>query len=65
MAQQVAWSTGKPGKENLMLYVEADTAAYYGKLAQRAGFFAPGGNFRGPRRRKGNGGRLRSCRRDS
>jgi len=33
MAQQVAWSSGKPGKENLMLYVEADTAAYYGKLA--------------------------------
>src|SRR5450432_2085490 len=33
MAQQVAWAMGKPGKENLMLYMEADTAAYSGKLA--------------------------------
>ncbi len=32
MAQQVAWSVGKPGKENLMLYLEAGTAAYSGKL---------------------------------
>ncbi len=32
MAQQVAWAMGKPGKENLMLYMEADTAAYSGKL---------------------------------
>jgi len=32
-AQQVAWSTGKPGKENLMLYLEAGTAAYSGRLA--------------------------------
>ncbi len=33
MAQQVAWSSGKPGKENIMLYLEAGTAAYSGKLA--------------------------------
>jgi serine/threonine protein kinase/tetratricopeptide (TPR) repeat protein len=32
MAEQVSWSTGKPGKENLMLYLEAGTAAYSGKL---------------------------------
>ena len=28
MAEQVSWSAGKPGKENLMLYLEAGTAAY-------------------------------------
>ncbi|MDP9340120.1 MAG: protein kinase [Acidobacteriota bacterium] len=38
MSQQVAWSSGKPGKENLMLFVEADTAAYYGKLASARDF---------------------------
>jgi eukaryotic-like serine/threonine-protein kinase len=32
MAEQVAWSAGKPGKENIMLYLEAGTAAYFGKL---------------------------------
>ena len=32
MAQQVAWAEGKPGKENVMLYLEAGTAAYSGKL---------------------------------
>jgi tetratricopeptide (TPR) repeat protein len=32
MAQQVSWSVGKPGKENLMLYLEAGTEAYSGKL---------------------------------
>jgi eukaryotic-like serine/threonine-protein kinase len=32
MAEQVSWSAGKPGKENLMLYLEAGTAAYSGKL---------------------------------
>ncbi|HEY2353074.1 MAG TPA: protein kinase [Candidatus Acidoferrum sp.] len=32
MARQVAWSAGKPGIENLMLYAEADTDAYFGKL---------------------------------
>jgi serine/threonine protein kinase/tetratricopeptide (TPR) repeat protein len=33
MAQQVSWASGKPGKENAMLYLEASTAAYSGKLA--------------------------------
>ena len=32
MAQQVSWSVGKPGAENSMLYLEAGTAAYSGKL---------------------------------
>jgi len=32
MAQQVSWSVGKPGKENIMLYLEAGTAAHSGKL---------------------------------
>jgi serine/threonine protein kinase/tetratricopeptide (TPR) repeat protein len=38
MAQQVSWATGKPGKENVMLYMEADTAAYSGKLASARDF---------------------------
>ncbi len=33
MAKQVAWSSGKPGLENAMLNLEANTAAYSGKLA--------------------------------
>jgi hypothetical protein len=33
MAQQVSWASGKPGKENVMLYLQASTAAYSGKLA--------------------------------
>jgi serine/threonine protein kinase/tetratricopeptide (TPR) repeat protein len=33
MAQQVAWATGKPGKENVMLYLEASSAAFAGQLA--------------------------------
>jgi eukaryotic-like serine/threonine-protein kinase len=32
MAQQVSWSAGKPGKENIMLNLEAGTAAFSGKL---------------------------------
>ncbi|MGB2629544.1 MAG: protein kinase [Candidatus Acidiferrum sp.] len=32
MSEQVVWSVGKPGKENVMLSVEAGTAAYQGKL---------------------------------
>jgi serine/threonine protein kinase/Flp pilus assembly protein TadD len=32
MAQQVAWAGGKPGKENIMLNLEAGTASYSGKL---------------------------------
>jgi eukaryotic-like serine/threonine-protein kinase len=33
MAQQISWSAGKPGKENIMLYLEAGTAAFAGKLS--------------------------------
>jgi eukaryotic-like serine/threonine-protein kinase len=32
MAQQMAWAAGKPGVEDILLSVEADTAAYYGQL---------------------------------
>jgi eukaryotic-like serine/threonine-protein kinase len=32
MAEQVSWSVGKPGTENSMLYLEAGTAAYSGRL---------------------------------
>ena len=32
MAQQVAWSAGKPGAEDELLGLEADTAAYSGRL---------------------------------
>jgi serine/threonine protein kinase/Flp pilus assembly protein TadD len=32
MAQQVAWATGKPGVEDVILALEADTAAYSGQL---------------------------------
>ena len=32
MAQQLAWSAGKAGVENAMLRLEADTAAYAGRL---------------------------------
>ncbi len=32
MAQQVAWSANKPGVEDLLMYEEADAAAYYGRL---------------------------------
>jgi serine/threonine protein kinase/Tfp pilus assembly protein PilF len=34
MAQQVAWSAGKPAIEDLMLASEGFTAAYFGKLAE-------------------------------
>jgi serine/threonine protein kinase/Flp pilus assembly protein TadD len=34
MAQQLAWSVGKPGVENAMLRLEADTAAYAGHLGK-------------------------------
>jgi serine/threonine protein kinase len=33
MGEQVAWSTGKPGVEDVLLGYEADTSAYSGKLA--------------------------------
>jgi DNA-binding winged helix-turn-helix (wHTH) protein len=32
MARQVAWATGKPGAEDLLLKQEADTKAYFGQL---------------------------------
>jgi eukaryotic-like serine/threonine-protein kinase len=32
MAEQVAWATGKPGKESVLLGLESATAAYQGKL---------------------------------
>ncbi|MGH9776204.1 MAG: protein kinase domain-containing protein [Candidatus Acidiferrales bacterium] len=38
MAQQVAWSTGKPGVEDVLLYEEADTAAYSGRLGKAREF---------------------------
>jgi len=34
MAKQVAWAMGKPGKENVSLYFQADTAAFAGQLAK-------------------------------
>jgi len=33
MEQQATWAMGKPGKENIMLYIEASSAAFAGKLA--------------------------------
>ena len=39
MAEQVSWSMGKPGTENVALLLEASTAAYYGKLAVARQFF--------------------------
>jgi len=38
MTQQVAWSAGKPGVEDQFLYMEADTAAYSGRLAKAREF---------------------------
>jgi eukaryotic-like serine/threonine-protein kinase len=34
MAQQVAWATGKPAVEDVLLSVEADTASYFGQLGK-------------------------------
>ncbi|MFY9530819.1 MAG: serine/threonine-protein kinase [Candidatus Acidiferrales bacterium] len=42
MAQQVAWSVGKPGVEDVLLAVEADTAAYSGRLAKGRVFSSRG-----------------------
>jgi serine/threonine protein kinase/tetratricopeptide (TPR) repeat protein len=39
MAEQVAWAAGKPGKESVMLGLEASTAAYAGKLSMARDFF--------------------------
>jgi eukaryotic-like serine/threonine-protein kinase len=38
MAQQVAWSAGKPGIEDELLGLEADTAAYSGRLRDARDF---------------------------
>ena len=38
MAQQVAWSTGKPGVEDSLLAMDADTAAYSGQLRKAEEF---------------------------
>jgi serine/threonine protein kinase/tetratricopeptide (TPR) repeat protein len=38
MAQQVAWAAGKPGAEAGLLGLEADTAAYSGRLGQARDF---------------------------
>jgi eukaryotic-like serine/threonine-protein kinase len=38
MAKQVSWAAGKLGEENLMLYMEAGTAAYSGKLSAARDF---------------------------
>src|SRR5579872_1435556 len=39
MAEQVSWAAGKPGKESVMLGLEAATAAYQGKLRIARDFF--------------------------
>jgi eukaryotic-like serine/threonine-protein kinase len=39
MLQQVAWSAGKPGVEDVLLAFEADTAAYAGRLEKARDFF--------------------------
>jgi eukaryotic-like serine/threonine-protein kinase len=38
MAQQVAWAAGKPGVEDVLLGLEADTAAYTGRLGEARKF---------------------------
>jgi serine/threonine protein kinase/Flp pilus assembly protein TadD len=38
IARQVAWSTGKPGAEEVLLADEADTAAYSGRLGKAREF---------------------------
>jgi Flp pilus assembly protein TadD len=38
MAKQVAWSTGKPGVEDVLLAYEADTVAYSGRLRKAREF---------------------------
>jgi len=38
MAQQVAWSAGKPGVEDVLLELEASTAAYSGRLRKAREF---------------------------
>jgi Flp pilus assembly protein TadD len=38
MEQQVAWGAGKPGDEDLLLSTQADSYAYYGRLAEARDF---------------------------
>jgi eukaryotic-like serine/threonine-protein kinase len=38
MARQVAWATGRSGEEDIFLYSEADTAAYFGRLVRARQF---------------------------
>jgi serine/threonine protein kinase/tetratricopeptide (TPR) repeat protein len=38
MEQQVAWGAGKPGVEDQMLLLQADTEAYYGRLQKARDF---------------------------
>jgi Flp pilus assembly protein TadD len=40
MAREAAWASGKPGIEDLALYVQSGTAAYAGQLAQANGLTA-------------------------
>ena len=37
MAEAVAWANGKPGFEDVLMYLEADTAAYGGQLKKAQG----------------------------
>jgi eukaryotic-like serine/threonine-protein kinase len=38
MEQQVAWGAGKPGYEDMLLSVQSDTEAYYGRLSKARDF---------------------------
>jgi serine/threonine protein kinase/Flp pilus assembly protein TadD len=38
MAREVAWSQGKPGYEDVLLYYTAETAAYFGRLRKSREF---------------------------
>jgi hypothetical protein len=38
IAQQATWAVGKPGAEDVLLALQADTAAYFGRLAQAREF---------------------------
>jgi eukaryotic-like serine/threonine-protein kinase len=38
MKQQIAWATGRPGAEDLLLSTQSDTEAYYGRLSKARDF---------------------------
>jgi serine/threonine protein kinase/tetratricopeptide (TPR) repeat protein len=38
MEQQVAWAAGKPGDEDLLLAMQSDTEAYYGRMSKARDF---------------------------